>query len=254
MSPLSPLSYLSPYSTGTRSGSTPASAPSDLSSSSVIPAVRESRSTGNAKGEAPSETGSQAVRAADESEAAEAPGKEAGGLDEAELKELTELKARDREVRAHEAAHQAVGGQYAGGMSFTYQRGPDGAQYAVGGEVSIDISPVSGNPQATIEKMRVVRAAAMAPAEPSGQDRAVAAQAMQVLLQAQSELASGQASPNPQEKSSDNDGEDASARSRGDVSEDASGTGRQARATYQNVAGYGPGANSSEVGFLPISA
>lgn len=263
MSPLSPLSYLSPYSTGTRSGSTPASAPSDLSSSSVIPAVRESRSTGNAKGEAPSETGSQAVRAADESEAAdasrktdetEAPGKEAGGLDEAELKELTELKARDREVRAHEAAHQAVGGQYAGGMSFTYQRGPDGAQYAVGGEVSIDISPVNGNPQATIEKMRVVRAAAMAPAEPSGQDRAVAAQAMQVLLQAQSELASGQTSPNPQEKSSDNDGEDASARSRGDVSEDASGTGRQARATYQNVAGYGPGANSSEVGFLPISA
>jgi hypothetical protein len=106
-----------------------------------------------------------------------------------ELKELTELKARDREVRAHEAAHQAVGGQYAGAMSFTYQRGPDGAQYAVGGEVSIDLSPVQGDPQATIQKMQTVRAAAMAPAEPSGQDRAVAAQAMQILLQAQSELA-----------------------------------------------------------------
>ncbi|EHJ06028.1 putative metalloprotease CJM1_0395 family protein [Marinobacter manganoxydans] len=100
-----------------------------------------------------------------------------------------ELKARDREVRAHEAAHQAVGGQYAGAMSFTYQRGSDGAQYAVGGEVSIDLSPVQGDPQATIEKMRVVRAAAMAPAEPSGQDRAVAAQAMQIMLQAQSDLA-----------------------------------------------------------------
>ncbi|WP_372996195.1 putative metalloprotease CJM1_0395 family protein [Marinobacter sp.] len=112
------------------------------------------------------------------------------GLTDAELKQLTELKARDREVRAHEAAHQAVGGQYAGAMSFTYQRGPDGAQYAVGGEVSIDLSPVQGDPQATIEKMRVVRAAAMAPAEPSGQDRAVAAQAMQIMLQAQSELAS----------------------------------------------------------------
>jgi hypothetical protein len=111
------------------------------------------------------------------------------GLTEQELKQLTELKARDREVRAHEAAHQAVGGQYAGAMSFTYQRGPDGAQYAVGGEVSIDISPVQGDPQATIEKMRIVRAAAMAPAEPSGQDRAVAAQAMQIMLQAQSELA-----------------------------------------------------------------
>ncbi|MBU2954553.1 putative metalloprotease CJM1_0395 family protein [Marinobacter sp. F3R08] len=111
------------------------------------------------------------------------------GLSDQELEQLTELKARDREVRAHEATHQAVGGQYAGAVSFTYQRGPDGAQYAVGGEVSIDLSPVQGDPQATIEKMRIVRAAAMAPAEPSGQDRAVAAEAMQILLQAQSELA-----------------------------------------------------------------
>lgn len=111
------------------------------------------------------------------------------GFSEEELEQLTELKARDREVRAHEAAHQAVGGEYAGAMSFTYQRGPDGAQYAVGGEVSIDLSPVQGDPQATIDKMRIVRAAAMAPAEPSGQDRAVAAQAMQIMLQAQSELA-----------------------------------------------------------------
>ncbi|TYC57950.1 hypothetical protein FMN52_15530 [Marinobacter sp. BW6] len=117
------------------------------------------------------------------------------GLTEQELKQLTELKARDREVRAHEAAHQAVGGQYAGAMSFTYQRGPDGAQYAVGGEVSIDLSPVQGDPQATIEKMRIVRSAAMAPAEPSGQDRAVAAQAMQIMLQAQSELAAETGGP-----------------------------------------------------------
>lgn len=109
-----------------------------------------------------------------------------------ELKELAELKARDREVRAHEAAHQAVGGQYAGAMSFTYERGPDGAQYAVGGEVSIDVGPVQGDPQATIEKMRVVRAAAMAPAQPSAQDRAVAAQAMQNMLQAQAEMAAGE--------------------------------------------------------------
>ena len=111
------------------------------------------------------------------------------GLEPEELKELSELKARDREVRAHEAAHQAVGGQYAGAISYVYERGPDGAQYAVGGEVSIDTSPVNGDPQATIEKMRTVRAAALAPAEPSPQDRAVAAQAMQLMLQAQAELA-----------------------------------------------------------------
>ncbi|SFR52309.1 SprA-related family protein [Marinobacter daqiaonensis] len=111
------------------------------------------------------------------------------GLDEQQLRELQELKARDREVKAHEQAHQAVGGPYAGAASYTYQRGPDGNQYAVGGEVPIDISPVAGDPRATIEKMRTVRAAAMAPAQPSGQDRAVAAQAMQIMLQAQMEVA-----------------------------------------------------------------
>ena len=111
------------------------------------------------------------------------------GLSEEELRTLTDLKARDREVRAHESAHQAVGGQYTGSISYVYERGPDGAQYAVGGEVSIDVSPVAGDPQATIEKMRVVRSAALAPAQPSGQDRAVAAEAMQQMLQAQSELA-----------------------------------------------------------------
>ncbi len=114
----------------------------------------------------------------------------AQGLTPEQLKTLSELKARDREVRAHEAAHQAVGGQYTGAISYVYQRGPDGAQYAVGGEVSIDTSPVAGDPEATIDKMRTVRAAALAPAEPSAQDRAVAAQAMQIMLQAQAERAS----------------------------------------------------------------
>lgn len=117
----------------------------------------------------------------------------AQGPEPAQLKQLTELKARDREVRAHEAAHQAVGGQYAGAISYVYERGPDGAQYAVGGEVAIDTSPVDGDPQATIEKMRTVRSAALAPAEPSPQDRAVAAQAMQTMLQAQSDLAADSA-------------------------------------------------------------
>lgn len=122
-------------------------------------------------------------------------------LDDQQLQELQQLKARDREVRAHEAAHQAVGGRFAGAVSYTYQRGPDGNQYAIGGEVSIDISPVQGDPRATIEKMRIVKAAAMAPAQPSAQDRAVAAQATQLLLQAQAELAAqagdSDASANP---------------------------------------------------------
>lgn len=109
-------------------------------------------------------------------------------LEETELQQLQSLKARDREVRAHEAAHQSVGGQHSGAASYSYERGPDGAQYAVGGEVPIDIAAVANNPQATIDKMRVVQAAALAPAEPSSQDRQVAAKAMQIMLQAQVDL------------------------------------------------------------------
>ncbi|NWO08320.1 MAG: hypothetical protein HLX50_22200 [Alteromonadaceae bacterium] len=159
------------------------------------PAVGQS--AGNNDANRGTEQASQRQR--DESRQGESSGQQASGqknngqnLTPDQLKELTELKARDREVRAHEQAHQSVGGQYAGSMSFSYERGPDGAQYAVGGEVSIDVSPVQGDPQATIEKMRVVRAAAMAPAQPSGQDRAVAAQAMQTMLQAQAEMAAGE--------------------------------------------------------------
>jgi len=101
---------------------------------------------------------------------------------------IAKLAARDREVRAHEAAHQAAGGGLVGGASFSYQNGPDGKAYAVGGEVSV-ASGAASDPQATIAKMDQVRAAALAPASPSGQDRAVAAQATAIQQQARAELA-----------------------------------------------------------------
>jgi len=112
--------------------------------------------------------------------------------------EISELSARDREVRTHEQAHKAVGGQYAGAVQYEYDRGPDGRLYAIGGEVGIDTAPVPGDPQATIEKMEQVRRAALAPAEPSGQDLAVAAQAAQAVAQARAELAT--APPEKQER------------------------------------------------------
>jgi hypothetical protein len=98
------------------------------------------------------------------------------------------LSQRDSEVHAHENAHSAVGGQYAGSASYTYQRGPDGVNYAVGGEVSIDVGVIPGNPQATLEKMQLVQRAALAPAEPSSQDRKVAALASQQANQARAEI------------------------------------------------------------------
>ncbi len=97
-----------------------------------------------------------------------------------EKQALDDLKARDREVRAHEQAHLAAAGPYAKGPpSFEYQTGPDGKPYAVGGEVQIDTSKVSGNPQATLVKAQTIRRAANAPRNPSAQDRQVAAQAAQ---------------------------------------------------------------------------
>jgi hypothetical protein len=102
--------------------------------------------------------------------------------------QVDQLKQRDREVRAHELAHAVTGGAYAGSPKLEYTRGPDGVQYATGGEVSVDTSPIAGDPQATIEKARIVRAAALAPASPSGQDRAVAARASQMGIDANAEL------------------------------------------------------------------
>ncbi|NVJ99542.1 MAG: hypothetical protein HWE25_15425 [Alphaproteobacteria bacterium] len=112
----------------------------------------------------------------------------AGELSPEDETYVRELQARDREVRAHEAAHATAGSGYTSSPSFEYVTGPDGVQYAVGGHVSIDTSKVPDDPEATIQKMEVVRSAALAPARPSGQDRAVAAAAEQAIRQAQSEL------------------------------------------------------------------
>ncbi|MCV6590194.1 MAG: putative metalloprotease CJM1_0395 family protein [Marinobacterium sp.] len=168
-------------------------------------------------------------------------------LTEEEQLMVSELQARDTEVRAHEAAHAAVGGQYAGSPSYTFQQGPDGNKYAIGGEVSIDTSTIPGDPQATMDKMRVVIAAANAPAEPSGQDRKVASQASSTMIEASSELArmqqeereqlaeDAQASAEARESDSDVNGAE------GAKSDAASASG----ATAEPGADNGPDANRS---------
>jgi hypothetical protein len=103
---------------------------------------------------------------------------------------IAQLKARDGEVRAHEEAHMAAGGRYVtGGASYSYQKGPDGAEYAVGGEVGIDTSSVPGRPEETVQKMRTIRAAALAPSEPSAADLSVAAAAAEIEAAALAEIA-----------------------------------------------------------------
>ena len=122
-------------------------------------------------------------------------------LSEEETAAIGKLKGRDTQVRAHEAAHlAAAGGLAVSGASFSFQRGPDGVNYAIGGEVSIDVSP-GRTPQETLGRARTIQTAALAPADPSGQDLAVAAQARQMEQEARAELARQQTEERTAERS-----------------------------------------------------
>lgn len=108
-------------------------------------------------------------------------------LTEEEQAELQDMKSRDEEVRVHEQAHQSAGGQYASAPHYEYENGPDGKRYVTDGSVNIDVGEES-DPQATIDKMQVVKRAALAPAQPSAQDRRVYAEASQKEAEARREL------------------------------------------------------------------
>jgi len=120
---------------------------------------------------------------------AAASAQQKGQLSEADRQRLQNLQRSDRQVRAHEMAHVAAGGSLVrSGASFSYAIGPDGQRYAVGGEVGIDTSP-GRSPEETLDKAARIRAAALAPADPSPQDRQVAAMATRMAMQASMELA-----------------------------------------------------------------
>ena len=108
-------------------------------------------------------------------------------LSQDEKRLVNELQARDAEVRAHEAAHQS-GGASTGGASYTYQQGPDGQMYAIGGEVSVSMKGGS-TPEETIRNAQAVISAALAPADPSGQDLAVASSARVMMMKAEQQKA-----------------------------------------------------------------
>lgn len=128
------------------------------------------------------------------SEDEESDSQDQSNLSEDEQSEVNDLKTRDEEVRVHEQAHAATGGQYAGSPSYSYEQGPDGKRYITDGEVQIDVSPIPNDPQATIDKMRQVYRAALAPAEPSAADRSVANEAQQNIAEAMSELSKASSS------------------------------------------------------------
>lgn len=83
-------------------------------------------------------------------------------LSQKEVAQVRELQSIDRNVKAHEAAHQAAG--------------------------EVPISMQKGNtPEETIANARQIAAAAMAPADPSPQDYKVAANATKMEFEARAE-------------------------------------------------------------------
>ncbi|MCW5757701.1 MAG: hypothetical protein KIT54_10735 [Phycisphaeraceae bacterium] len=96
---------------------------------------------------------------------------------EADRRKLEKLRETDQRVRRHEEAHRAAAGAlHRGGPTYTYETGPDGKRYAVAGSVQIDTSP-GRTPQETVQKAAQIRRTALAPVDPSSEDRAIAAKA-----------------------------------------------------------------------------
>lgn len=167
--------------------------------SAFVPAAQDGRSALRGAQDDDSKSGETSTKSAEEPATKVSLSKDAKAqlgeeLSDSDKQKVAELKRRDAEVRAHEHAHLAAAGGYAnGGIHYEFQRGPDDKQYAVGGHVSIDASPIAGDPQRTIQKAQIVRRAALAPADPSSTDRRVASQAQAMERQARAELAKEQA-------------------------------------------------------------
>jgi len=98
---------------------------------------------------------------------------------------LQKLKARDAKVRNHEAAHiMAAGGQVHGLPTYTYQTGPDGKRYAIGGSVNISMLR-TGDAAYDARQAQNAYRAAMATGEPSTRDMQAAMKARSHALEAE---------------------------------------------------------------------
>lgn len=89
----------------------------------------------------------------------------------------------DQKVRAHEQAHISAGRSLnVTPATFDYEKGPDGKNYAVAGEVQIGFTPTDDYSD-NLAKAQTLRNAALAPAEPSSQDMKVAQDAQRMITE-----------------------------------------------------------------------
>lgn len=164
-------------------------------------------------------------------------------LELADQRLVQKLVVRDRQVRSHEAAHlAAAAGIAVGGASYTYRTGPDGKAYAVAGEVRIDTSPVAGDPQATLRKANQIQAAALAPAQPSAQDRAVASEAARIAARARAEITAARAAAVRQQQETVGDNEKQTDSTKELYAVDA--IGQKVNSTYVSISTLESGAST----------
>ena len=115
------------------------------------------------------------------------------GVDGKELSEsdeelLQKLKSRDAKVRSHEAAHVMAAGGQASSPTYTYQTGPDGRRYAIGGSVDISIM-TTGDGEADARRAKKAYRAAMATGEPSARDLQTATRAQSMSAKSMKDAA-----------------------------------------------------------------
>ena len=96
---------------------------------------------------------------------------------------LEKFKNKDAEIRTHEQVHASIGHTTAP-ISYSYQQGPDGKMYAIGGSVRMDTS-IPDDPKAAVFKLDMLQKAASGPTHMSNADGAIASQSNlnKILLQ-----------------------------------------------------------------------
>lgn len=107
-------------------------------------------------------------------------------LTPAEKQDVARLQQRDAQVRQEEQAHSSAAGDLAGPISYVYQIGPDGRQYAVGGSVPISAAAVTGDPAELRRIGARLEVAAQAAVNPSAQDLSAARTGLRLYAQANS--------------------------------------------------------------------
>jgi len=124
-------------------------------------------------------------------------GVDSRGRTAAEEKLLGDLERIDKDVHEHEMQHYLMAQPYARSPEYFYVVGPDGRRFAVSGLTAFDATPIAGDNDATIRKLDALVRAALAPREPSEEDRRVAATLEQLIALLRQSGSSAARSPKP---------------------------------------------------------